>query len=395
MVSVRTLREEKVMSFKPDLKPYNTVGRFKFWCQKVLPTVYDNSLSYYEVLNKIVKYLNDLIENVDTAEENIVALADAFEELENEFDNLSEDVKGYAKKVSFAPMTFRGKYDVGNVWYMFNTGANTSNPVPNQPEDDTSMAICEATFTNNEGDHPSEVFFELGTDDRFPLQSTSDYVAFAYIYYVGSQHETADLFFTTGGLSSDRIGMEEFTLYPGINVVPIPGELISGVADGRYDATTFGIKFYSTGHKRVLASIIKRADTFTSMYDSYIRSIETKTSENAIQYNSLSGRVTNLERANGYSSDEIVVGTWVNGKTVYQKTIRLGSPTVDVESSLPHGISSMLQCVDIKGYAVIGSYYHPIAQVGPIYVDTTNIHFAPLQSVNDSYVTIQYTKTTD
>lgn len=34
---------------------------FKFWCQKVLPLVYDDSLSYYEVLCKVVKYINDLI----------------------------------------------------------------------------------------------------------------------------------------------------------------------------------------------------------------------------------------------------------------------------------------------------------------------------------------------
>lgn len=34
---------------------------FKFWCQKVLPLVYDDSLSYYEVLCKIVHYINELI----------------------------------------------------------------------------------------------------------------------------------------------------------------------------------------------------------------------------------------------------------------------------------------------------------------------------------------------
>ena len=34
---------------------------FKFWCQKVLPLVYDDSLSYYEVLCKVVTYINDLI----------------------------------------------------------------------------------------------------------------------------------------------------------------------------------------------------------------------------------------------------------------------------------------------------------------------------------------------
>lgn len=35
---------------------------FKFWCQKVLPLVYDNSLSYYEVLCKVVDYINSIIE---------------------------------------------------------------------------------------------------------------------------------------------------------------------------------------------------------------------------------------------------------------------------------------------------------------------------------------------
>lgn len=34
---------------------------FRFWCQKVLPLVYDDSLSYYEVLCKVVQYINELI----------------------------------------------------------------------------------------------------------------------------------------------------------------------------------------------------------------------------------------------------------------------------------------------------------------------------------------------
>lgn len=35
---------------------------FRFWCYKVLPLVYDDSLSYYEVLCKVVDYINKLIE---------------------------------------------------------------------------------------------------------------------------------------------------------------------------------------------------------------------------------------------------------------------------------------------------------------------------------------------
>ena len=38
---------------------------FKFWCSKVLPLVYDDSLSYYELLNKVVLYLNHTMEDVN------------------------------------------------------------------------------------------------------------------------------------------------------------------------------------------------------------------------------------------------------------------------------------------------------------------------------------------
>lgn len=38
------------------------MNTFRFWCQKVLPLVYDDSLSYYEVLCKVVDYINKLIE---------------------------------------------------------------------------------------------------------------------------------------------------------------------------------------------------------------------------------------------------------------------------------------------------------------------------------------------
>ena len=35
---------------------------FDYWCYKVLPLVYDDSLSYYEVLNKVVERLNKIVE---------------------------------------------------------------------------------------------------------------------------------------------------------------------------------------------------------------------------------------------------------------------------------------------------------------------------------------------
>ena len=39
--------------------------KLRFWCQKVLPLVYDDSLSYYELLNKVVLHLNTHTEDIN------------------------------------------------------------------------------------------------------------------------------------------------------------------------------------------------------------------------------------------------------------------------------------------------------------------------------------------
>ncbi len=40
-----------------------SLDNFRFWCQKVLPLVYDDSLSYYEVLCKVTDYIDHIIAN--------------------------------------------------------------------------------------------------------------------------------------------------------------------------------------------------------------------------------------------------------------------------------------------------------------------------------------------
>lgn len=47
------------------------IEKVKFWCQKVLPLVYDDSLSYYETLCKIAHKLNEVINAVDGLPEYI------------------------------------------------------------------------------------------------------------------------------------------------------------------------------------------------------------------------------------------------------------------------------------------------------------------------------------
>ena len=84
-----------------NLKPTRSLSQFKFWCQKVLPLVYDESLSYYEVLGKMVVYLNQVIDNVNADTENVNTLKEAFEALEEyvnqvieyDIDDLEEAVR--------------------------------------------------------------------------------------------------------------------------------------------------------------------------------------------------------------------------------------------------------------------------------------------------------------
>lgn len=45
------------------------VEPLKYHVQAVLPTVYDDSLSYYELLNKVVQKTNEVIEQINNYEE--------------------------------------------------------------------------------------------------------------------------------------------------------------------------------------------------------------------------------------------------------------------------------------------------------------------------------------
>lgn len=63
---------------------------FKFWCQKVLPLVYDESLSYYEVLCKVVDYINNLIKTDNEIIDNVESLQSEMAEIQKWIINFDE-----------------------------------------------------------------------------------------------------------------------------------------------------------------------------------------------------------------------------------------------------------------------------------------------------------------
>ena len=80
---------------------YKSVYPFKAWVQKVLPTIYDDSLSYYDLLGKVLNHLNILTENNNLLIEdmkqlygyvnNYFANLDVQEEINNKLDEMASD----------------------------------------------------------------------------------------------------------------------------------------------------------------------------------------------------------------------------------------------------------------------------------------------------------------
>jgi hypothetical protein len=58
------------------------IERVRFWCFKVLPLVYDDSLSYYEVLCKVVAKLNEMIDSMNELNDTVVDIQAAIAQLQ-------------------------------------------------------------------------------------------------------------------------------------------------------------------------------------------------------------------------------------------------------------------------------------------------------------------------
>lgn len=97
---------------------YNELKHFKFWCQKVLPLVYDDSLSYYEVLCKVVDYINKMIDDEKTIIAQIDELRKELEIVQKWIDDF--DTNSFAEEIIkkyLATMIFVEISDSGYIVY--------------------------------------------------------------------------------------------------------------------------------------------------------------------------------------------------------------------------------------------------------------------------------------
>ena len=115
----------------------DSLKHFRFWCYKVLPLVYDDSLSYYEILCKVVKYINDLIDQDKVIGDTLESLQQALTEVQNWIKNfdtsyLEKLIAQYLAKMIYVYISDAGYiiYYIPETWedIQFNTtGLDISN----------------------------------------------------------------------------------------------------------------------------------------------------------------------------------------------------------------------------------------------------------------------------
>lgn len=115
---------------------------FGFWCQKVLPLVYDDSLSYYEVLCKVRDKLNEVISSYNDTDARFAQLQaeiDTINQWISNFDTgyIKKLVDGYVATMIFVEISGAGYvvYNMPETWndIQFNT-TELDIEVKSQPE---------------------------------------------------------------------------------------------------------------------------------------------------------------------------------------------------------------------------------------------------------------------
>ena len=95
----------------------DNLKHFRFWCYKVLPLVYDDSLSYYEILCKVVKYINDLIDQDKVLGDELASQKAALQEVQDWIANFDTSYLEQLIQKYLANMIYVYISDAGYIIY--------------------------------------------------------------------------------------------------------------------------------------------------------------------------------------------------------------------------------------------------------------------------------------
>lgn len=120
-----------------------------------------------------------------------------------------------------------------------------------------------------------------------------------------------------------------------------------------------------------------------------------------------SEKFVNVNQSGGYSvvysTDEQLIGEWVNGENLYQKTVNFGNLPNNTSKTVAHGITNLDRIISAEGFAKTSLNQTPIPFVNngtvgsqvALIVDNTNITLRTSEdrSQYTAYITLRYTKT--
>lgn len=115
--------------------------------------------------------------------------------------------------------------------------------------------------------------------------------------------------------------------------------------------------------------------------------------------------------AHHFSETEHVIGTWIDGRTIYEKTIDFGALPANTQKNVNHGISNFDLIIEIIATAtrpasqgthtsisIPSTHWESISNQNEMSVNDTTImirnHNSGFSAWTQTYVTLRYTKTT-
>lgn len=123
-------------------------------------------------------------------------------------------------------------------------------------------------------------------------------------------------------------------------------------------------------------------------------------------YDKEKGKWTNTTKYHNYSTEEQVVGTWIDGKPLYEKTVYFGSGTLSNKASVSFENMNIDKIMVISGTfedTIDGQLSIPVSLDGTLHVGfycnrrgiLLTFSGAFNGRISNAYAIIQYTKTTD
>lgn len=136
-----------------------------------------------------------------------------------------------------------------------------------------------------------------------------------------------------------------------------------------------------------------------------------KADTNASAISSINTSISNLndkiDKSESFSSTEVQIGTWIDGKPLYRSVINTGVLPNNATKTIPHSISNIKKITFLHGVAhnTVTDGYIPLpyasvtaSQTCMVYASVENIYFttqADLSNYLESYMIVEYTKTKD